>query len=300
MHRHADNITSKPLALDKAVTPTGVFPSAPQTVAYTGFDKVLKVKQGSDSLVYGYGYDHQRIAMEEHVGNAVRTKRYVGSCEYVTETTGNNSTSQCLTYLTGPTGIYAVVETENGTNTLHYILKDHLGSWTVVTDSIGKVEQHLSYDAWGNLRDPNTWSGSFTGTPMFDRGFTGHEHLTSLGLINMNGRMYDPMMSSFLSVDQFVQGSDNSQGFNRYAYCMNNPLRYIDPSGWKMKPTPGRTSNSNDYYRDIYTYVERALEPRDLGLLQLPADDPTVVWMEENELHGGGKEGGFYVKELLL
>ena len=291
------DVTSKPHAMDKAVTPTGVFPSAPQTVAYTGFDKVLKVKQGSDSLVYCYGHDRQRIFMEEHVGNTVRTKRYVGSCEYVTETTGNNSTSQCLTYLTGPTGIYAVVETENGTNTVHYIVKDNLGSWTVVADSIGKVEQRLSYDAWGNLRNSNTWSGSYTGTPMFDRGFTGHEHLTSFGLINMNGRMYDPMMSSFLSVDQFVQGCDNSQGFNRYAYCMNNPLRYIDPSGWKMKPTPGRTSNSNDYYRDIYTYVERALEPRDLGLLQLPADDPTVVWMEENEMHGGGacyfvEEGG--------
>ena len=165
---------------------------------------------------YTYGHDRQRIFMEEHVGNTVRTKRYVGNCEYVTETTGNNSTSQCLTYLTGPTGVYAVVVTVNGANTLHYILKDNLGSWTVVTDSTGTVEQRLSYDAWGNLRDPNTWSGSFTGTPMFDRGFTGHEHLTSLGLINMNGRMYDPMMSSFLSVDQFVQESDNSQGFNRY------------------------------------------------------------------------------------
>ena len=258
------DVTSKPHAMDKAVTPTGEFPSAPQTVTYTGFDKVLKVKQGSDSLVYGYGYDHQRIAMEKHVGNTVRTKRYVGSCEYVTETTGNNSTSQCFTYLTGPTGIYAVVETENGTNTVHYIVKDNLGSWTVVADSIGKVEQRLSYDAWGNLRNSNTWSGSYTGSPMFYRGFTGHEHLTSFGLINMNGRMYDPMISSFLSVDQYVQGSDNSQGFNRYAYCMNNPLRYIDPSGWKMKPTPGRTSNSNDYYRDIYTYVERAYEWRDL------------------------------------
>ena len=65
--------------------------------------------------------------------------------------------------ITGPTGVYAVVETENGTNTLHYVLKDNLGSWTAITDSTGMVEQRLSYDAWGNLRDPATWSGSFTG-----------------------------------------------------------------------------------------------------------------------------------------
>ncbi len=155
--------TSKPHALDKAVTASGLFPSTPQTVSYTGFDKVGKVKMGNDSLVYTYGYGHQRIAMEEHAGNTVRTKRYVGACERVTETMGSLTTDRWLTYLSGPTGVYAVVVTVSGTNTLHYILKDNLGSWTTITDSDSTVEQRLSYDAWGNLRDPNTWSGSFTG-----------------------------------------------------------------------------------------------------------------------------------------
>ena len=290
---------SKPHALDRAFTPSGTFPSTPQTVSYTGFDKVLKVKQGNDSVVFAYGHDRQRISMEEHVGNTVRTKRYVGACEYVTESSGLLSTERWLTYLTGPTGVYAVVETSGSTNTLHYVLKDNLGSWTTITDSDGNMEQRLSYDAWGNLRDPATWSGSFTGTPMFDRGFTGHEHLYNFGLINMNGRMYDPVMSSFLSVDQYVQDPSSAQGFNRYAYCGHNPLRYVDPSGWQMKPNPGSSPSSNDYYQDIYSYVERAYEPRDLGILQLSTDDPIVIWMEENELHGGGGvgdegKGGFY------
>lgn len=70
-----------------------------------------------------------------------------------------------------------------------------------------------------------------TDEPMFDRGFTGYEHLYAFGLINMNGRMYDPQMSSFLSPDNYVQCPDNPQNFNRYAYCLNNPLRYTDPSG---------------------------------------------------------------------
>jgi len=108
--------------------------------------------------------------------------------------------------------------------------------WITITDSEGVVEQELSYDAWGNLRDPNTWirlwSDPIYEEPMFDRGYTGHEHLYAFGLINMNGRCYDPMMSSFLSVDAYVQSPDNSQNFNRYAYCLNNPLKYIDPSGW--------------------------------------------------------------------
>lgn len=63
--------------------------------------------------------------------------------------------------------------------------------------------------------------------------------LNAFGLVNMNGRMYDPVMSSFLSVDRYVQQPDNSQGFNRYAYCMYNPLRYVDPSGWLMSRPKG-------------------------------------------------------------
>ena len=222
----------KPHTMDKAFTPSGTFPSAPQTVSYTGFDKVLMVKQGNDSVVFSYGHDHQRISMEEHVSNTIRTKRYVGACEYVTESSGLFTTERQRTYLSGPGGVFAVMERLNGgEDVLHYVLKDNLGSWTTITDSDGSVEQRLSYDAWGNLRNPDTWSGSFTGTPMFDRGFTGHEHLYNFGLINMNGRMYDPIMSSFLSVDQFVQSPSSSQNFNRYAYCLNNPLRYVDPSG---------------------------------------------------------------------
>ena len=114
---------------------------------------------------------------------------------------------------------------------LHYVYKDNLGSWTTITVAYGVVEQRLSFDAWGNLRNPYTWTGPFEGKPMLDRGFTGHEHHYAFGLINMNGRMYDPVMSCFLSPDNYIQSPDNSQSFNRYAYCLNNPLKYTDPSG---------------------------------------------------------------------
>jgi RHS repeat-associated protein len=107
------------------------------------------------------------------------------------------------------------------------VLYNHLCSRSTITDAEGNVEQKLIFDAWGNLRSPYTWTGPFEGKPMLDRGFTGHEHHYAFGLINMNGRMYDPVMSSFLSVDNYVQAPDFSQSFNRYAYCLNNPLRYV-------------------------------------------------------------------------
>jgi RHS repeat-associated protein len=81
-----------------------------------------------------------------------------------------------------------------------------------------------SYDAWGKRTITNN-------TFAFHRGYTGHEHLPEFGLINMNGRMYDPVLGRFLSPDPFVQAPDFSQNFNRYSYCLNNPLKYTDPSG---------------------------------------------------------------------
>jgi RHS repeat-associated protein len=57
--------------------------------------------------------------------------------------------------------------------------------------------------------------------------------LPEFGLINMNARIYDPLLGRFLSPDPFVQAPDFSQSFNRYSYCLNNPFKYTDPSGNK-------------------------------------------------------------------
>ncbi|TAF72005.1 MAG: RHS repeat-associated core domain-containing protein [Bacteroidetes bacterium] len=63
------------------------------------------------------------------------------------------------------------------------------------------------------------------------RGFTFHEHLDQYGLINMNGRLYDPVLARFLQPDPVIQDPLNLQSYNAYAYVFNNPLKYIDPSG---------------------------------------------------------------------
>jgi RHS repeat-associated protein len=55
--------------------------------------------------------------------------------------------------------------------------------------------------------------------------------LNEFNLINMNGRVYDPVLGRFLSPDKYVQEGDNSQNYNSYSYCLNNPLKYADPSG---------------------------------------------------------------------
>ncbi|MDD2962416.1 MAG: polymorphic toxin type 23 domain-containing protein [Bacteroidales bacterium] len=118
---------------------------------------------------------------------------------------------------------------------MYYIYTDHLGSPNLITDAECNVVQELSFDAWGNRRDPATWqpytSLASIPSPLIDRGFTFHEHLYPFTLINMNGRAYDPLVGRFLSADPYIQAPDNPQNLNRYSYCLNNPLRYTDPSG---------------------------------------------------------------------
>ncbi|MCG8556466.1 MAG: RHS repeat-associated core domain-containing protein, partial [Proteobacteria bacterium] len=69
-------------------------------------------------------------------------------------------------------------------------------------------------------------------------GYTGHEHFNKLGLVNMKGRIYDAHMGRFLQPDPFVPEPGNSQSWNRYAYVVNNPLNWTDPSGFSHHQTP--------------------------------------------------------------
>ena len=285
----------KPHAMASASTYYGLFPDGEQNITYTSFDKVKRIVQDGNTIEYAYGYDRQRIFMEEHVGSTTRTKRYLGNCELLTVTTDEDTVStQWLTYLAGPTGVYAVVTTDTeGTHTIHYVLKDNLGSWATITDRHGNIEQELSYDPWGTRRNPDTWhthNNQNLEAPMFDRGYTGHEHLYVFGLINMNGRMYDPLTSSFLSVDAYVQSPDNAQSFNRYAYCQNNPLRYVDPSGWYMQGASYGTPITGSSWGTSYS--QHAYEPRELGMLQLPDCSVMTWWMEGETMLGGGGGGG--------
>jgi RHS repeat-associated protein len=65
-----------------------------------------------------------------------------------------------------------------------------------------------------------------------DRGFTMREHLDEMGLVHMNGRIYDPLIGRFMSADPILQAPGMLQSHNRYSYVMNNPLNLTDPSGF--------------------------------------------------------------------
>jgi RHS repeat-associated protein len=117
---------------------------------------------------------------------------------------------------------------------------DHLSSIAALTGSMGGVVERFSYDPWGKRLQATTspWLAILPGSHLIPaslanltRGFTGHERLDRVGLIHMNGRIYDPELGRFLSADPILQFPASTQGLDRYAYVLNNPVSLSDPSG---------------------------------------------------------------------
>jgi len=110
-------------------------------------------------------------------------------------------------------------------STLYYVLKDQLGSASVVTDATvnALTVGEERYYPFGETRFS-------TGTMYTDKLFTGQRD-TGLGIYYFNARFYSPKLGRFISADSIVPGVENPQDLNRFAYGLNNPLRYIDPTG---------------------------------------------------------------------
>ena len=143
--------------------------------------------------------------------------------------------------------IGVVVRNSTGTTQTRYFHTDRLGSITAITNESATVVERLSYNAWGKRRNADgttDTAGTLVGqTTAY--GFTGEEHLDEVGLVHLNGRIYNPDIGRFTSADPFVPDWTNSQSFNRYSYVRNNPLKYVDPSGFMEMSAGGSTDGLN-------------------------------------------------------
>lgn len=222
-----------PYALTGVTSSTNVIPSTSQTATYTSFEKVSTLAEGVYSAAFIYNDDQQRAKMDvTQSGTNILTRWYVGS-RYMKETAAG--VTKEYTYLGGDAYSAPVAAvTQGGTTTYYYLLRDYLGNITHQVNTSNTVVAEYNFDAWGRRRSADDWSYTMDVNDLAlfaDRGFTGHEHLALFNLVNMNGRLYDPLVGRFLNVDPYVQMPDFTQNVNRYSYCLNNPLAYTDKNG---------------------------------------------------------------------
>lgn len=225
---------SKPFTLTQIQNATPNISLNTLSVLYNDFDKVTQISEASTvpkQMDFVYGINNERIKMLYSLGGTNQYTRYYAE-NYDRQETASGYKE--WTYVTSPSGLCAVYFNNNGTTQLNYVLNDNLGSPVLITSNTSSpsIIEEYSFDSWGRRRNPTDWS--YTNIPIAQqmiRGYTLHEHLDEFAMINMNGRVYDPVIGRFIQADNKDQAPDNLQNYNRYAYCSNNPLKYIDPSG---------------------------------------------------------------------
>lgn len=232
-------VTQTPVNGQTPVTPAPVSATSTddQLITYTSFSKAASIEEGS--TVYGggiylsfdYGADYERVTTFGAVGRNWEMRYFDGNYE---EQQGGIHPFRSIHYVNFGDGLRSMLITENNVTSPYYIYTDYLGSILALTDAAGTLVGKQNYDAWGRERNPSNWNqyGISPMTPVWlYRGYTGHEMLRQFSLVNMNGRLYDPILGRMLNPDNYVQEKYNTQNYNRYSYCLNNPLKYTDPTG---------------------------------------------------------------------
>ncbi len=210
-----------------------------QQITYNAFKAPVSIEDsGIDKIYYDYNVNQQRSTM--YYGSpdndyTLRPKRRYYSWDGVMEMDYNVQTGQTLFYLYvggGPYSAPAVLKSDGDTSELLYLHRDYLGSILAISNQSGQLVEKRHFDAWGKVVKVQDGNGNdLEKLTVLERGYTGHEHLQSVQLIHMNGRLYDPRLRRFLAPDNYIENAYDTQNFNRYAYVLNNPLRYTDPSG---------------------------------------------------------------------
>ncbi|MDY6833274.1 MAG: RHS repeat-associated core domain-containing protein [Chloroflexota bacterium] len=165
---------------------------------------------GSETTTFVYDGDGNRVLKTENGETLLYVNQY-----YEKNLTTGEETSHY--YLGGREIAY------RNNDGLKYVHQDHLSGTSLTTDSSGTLVAQVEYFPFGEIR-------SEIGLLDTDKLFTG-QRLDGTGLYYYNARYYDPTIGRFISADTIVPDWTNPQSLNRYSYCLNNPLRYTDPSG---------------------------------------------------------------------
>jgi RHS repeat-associated protein len=207
------------------------------STTWSSYNMATSLTRGTATDTFQYGPEHERVEEVATTSTSSVTTYYANaSFEMVVNAT--TGVTEYHNYINaGSRRVAMLIDSTNGTTSWRYFQQDHLGSVEVVTDQTGTLVERLSYDAWGRRRNTNGSDSSTFITALDDRGYTDQEELDSIGLINMNGRIYDPTIARFMSADPTVQSPFKLQSHNRYAYVRNRPLSGTDPTGFYMKQT---------------------------------------------------------------
>ncbi|MDB6045686.1 MAG: hypothetical protein JWM63_4237 [Gammaproteobacteria bacterium] len=200
------------------------------SATWTSYNQPLVMTASPSYSQFFYTQNHQRWKQVASYSGSLETTLYVGG---MLEKMTNASDTAFRHYITAGNNLVVYTRRNSGSTSTYYITKDHLGSSAVVTDQSGAAILTERFSALGWAETSTATLGNVT-----RHEFTGHEGLDNAGfwMVNMDGRVYIPSGTRFLSPDPVIPDPTDTLSYNRYAYVNYNPLSYTDPSGFDAKP----------------------------------------------------------------
>ena len=232
------------------------------TWSYAYNKRNLLEEVGKDQqIIAQYGYDGGglRIKKIEWIENLqeYQTKVYINSgLDVIYEK--NPDTGQEASYVYGPSGKIAKKVNE----LIEYYHTDHIGSTRLITDESGNVVTDITYEPFGELVSEQEERYLYTGK----------EKDVSTGLYYYGARYYDPEIGRFLTRDTVKGSRDSPQTLNKYIYCLNNPMKYIDPTG-------NQTQDPQQAVEDVFAGLQN-IDPETYEELQEKVENGTMTPLE--------------------
>jgi RHS repeat-associated protein len=231
-----------------------------RNIDYTRFNLPSRVRSGAHDVRYRYDISDSRATATD----GSNSTRYLG--KWYERRNWPGRTEDVFTLIAGPEAIAQITWTRGaGGQQVAYRHPDALGSIDVMSVADGSSAGRFEYQAFGSRRLIPTAGAPNAGSVML-AGFGGHEH-DSTGLINMQGRMYDPALGRFLSPDPVEDLA--GQAANPYSYVANHPATSVDPTGWqedgdsngggtwKHGDSSGNCGSSCSFEGDTYTSARK-------------------------------------------
>lgn len=178
----------------------------------TGARRVKQYDYGDNTELHFYHYDGSTLLYESISKAVLDGDEFVfeeTSIEYIVDETGS------------PVGMIV-----NGTE--YYFAKNLQGDVQRIYTANGTLVGEYHYDAWGNHTIVTDIDGIASLNPFRYRSYY---YDSETGLYYLNSRYYDPETGRFISADGYVSTGQGMSGYNMFAYCLDNPVKYEDPNG---------------------------------------------------------------------
>ena len=196
--------------------------------------RLTMVVAGPDMFTYDYNADGIRTTKTV---NGVKHTYALSGTTILNEEWTENGVQHLLMYVYdangSPVGMVYRNSTMAANATEEYLfVKNIQGDILYVYSSTGNKLVSYVYDAWGNIISTTYSNGGGTSAARFNPfTYRGYYRDSETGMYYLNSRYYNPKMGRFISADAYVSTGQGLLGYNMYAYCLNNPVNYVDPSG---------------------------------------------------------------------